>query len=74
MNGRTAYGPLGTAWDRLGPDKFFLQTKTEQKFGVTDCGCGLQEHNLWGMSEKVGLCRIPGFVGGWGWGPNREED
>jgi hypothetical protein len=21
--GRTAYGPPGTAWDRLGPDKFF---------------------------------------------------
>ena|SRR5580698_4005031 len=42
--------PASTAWYRLVPDKFFLRVIAGEKIGVPDCGCGLQERNLWGWA------------------------
>jgi hypothetical protein len=33
-----AYGPPGSAWDRLGPDKFFSPRRMEEKSPVWNCG------------------------------------
>jgi hypothetical protein len=50
--------PAGTAWDRLGPDKFFSPLEKGMKNWRSDLCCGWQErHGLW----WVGKVRIRPF-------------
>jgi prepilin-type N-terminal cleavage/methylation domain-containing protein/prepilin-type processing-associated H-X9-DG protein len=64
FRGRTAYGPPGTGWDRLGPLKFFSPLEKGAKTGLRSCGYGRQErYGLW-CAGKNRIVSLPELVEG----------